>query len=132
MNEAEVLAALDEIVLGRNVRRLRHELAVDGRDWTPAFLARLAAHGFAEMRVRDVEIEVDERVPAFLVEPGTATFGYVFWEKFTDTKKRKLFGSALRDGKGDWAVILGVGAPVALWVQAGWKERIDPDRPAEF
>lgn len=129
MTEADVLAALDEIVVGRNVRRLRHDLTAEGRDWTEAFRGRLAAHGFAAMRVRDVAIEVDERVPAFLVEPGTATFGYVFWEKFTDTRKRKLFGSVLRIEKGDWAVILGVGAPTEIWVQAAWKEKVDPDRP---
>ena len=132
MSDAEVLSALDEIVLGRNVRRTRHALAVDGRDWTEAFRGRLAAHGFAPMRVREVAIAVDERVPAFLIEPGTATFGYVFWEKFTDIKKRKLFGSTLRNAQGDWAVILGVGTQTELWVQSGWKEKVDPDRPAEF
>jgi len=126
---AEVRAALEEIVRGRDVRRLRHELQVGGMDYTDAFREILVRHGYRPLRVREVEVAADERAPAFLVEPGWATFGHVFWEKFTQTKRRKLFGSVLRDAKGDWAVILGVNSAVEVYVDPARREKVDPDRP---
>ncbi len=130
--ESDVLAALDEIIRGINVRRSRHDLVLDGRDYTEAFRRRLATQGFVPAAVRDVDLAVDERIPAFRVEAGCATFGHVFWEKFTDVKKRKLFGSVIRDAKGDWAVILGVQSAEPVWIQPSRREKIDPDRPTDL
>lgn len=132
MTDPELLSALDEIVRGENVRRSAHALEIDGRDCTEAFCHRLAAHGYRPVTVREVDIAVDERVPAFLVDGGWARFGHVFWEKFTATRRRKLFGSVVRNAKGDWATVLPESSPVRVWAAPALRERVDPDRPTAF
>src|SRR5262245_20848093 len=83
-------AAVDDLILGRGVKRGRHELAAEV---LPVFLERLRACGFREMTVGEIDIAIGTRVPAWLVRPPVVDFGTVFWEVFTERAKRKLFGS---------------------------------------
>lgn len=130
--ERERLAALRDLVAGRGVRRGRHSLQWGGRDVTDLFLQALALEGFAASRVRDVELELGEKAPAFLVRNSVAEFGWVFWEKYTAERRRKLFGSVVHDAKGDWAVQLGAGSQQLVYVHAGARSAVDPDRPSSW
>ena len=118
--------AVDDLILGRGVRRGRHVLP---RGLEELFLARLAAHGFTETTVDAVGIEVGVRVPAWLVRPPTVDFGTVFWEVFTDRARRKLFASEVRNAKGDWEVQLAPSSPVRVWAGLGLAESYDASRP---
>lgn len=119
-------AAIDDLILGRGVKRGRHSLAPGV---TPLLLGRLVALGFVETTVGRVEIEVGVRVPAWLVRPDLADFGTVFWELFTDRMKRKLFGSEVRNAKGDWDVQIAASSPLAIWAGLHLAESYDPSRP---
>ena len=101
---AQLLAAVNEIIEGRNVNRSVHNLSFEGRDLTGEFVKRLLSHGYSARTVGEVDVAFGERVPAFAVRSGTAYFGWVFIEKFSDTKSRKLFGSIVKNTKGDWAI----------------------------
>jgi hypothetical protein len=79
-----------------------------------------------------VEIAHGERVPAFLVREGHADFGWVFWEKFTADRWRKLFGSVVRNAKGDWAIQLGTGSREPVHVDLTRRVPVDPDRPSSL
>ncbi|MCL4807336.1 MAG: hypothetical protein KJ062_06000 [Thermoanaerobaculia bacterium] len=121
----EVLA-LDDLVLGRGVKRGRHALP-------PGFdvllKERLAALGFTETTVGAVEIDVGVRVPAWLVGPSVADFGTVFWEVFTDRARRKLFGSEVRNVKGDWEIQLSPSSGRQIWAGLHLAEAYDASRP---
>jgi len=119
-------AAVDDLILGRGVKRGRHPLPPGVET---LFRARLAALGFVETTVADVEVAVGVRVPAWLVEPAVADFGTVFWELFTDRTRRKLFGSEVRNAKGDWAVQLAPSSPRRLWAGLHLAESYDASRP---
>jgi hypothetical protein len=114
------------------VKRGRHDLRVDGEDRSRLFLDALRLEGFQQLRVRDVEIERGERVPAFLVREGQADFGWVFWEKFTEARWRKLFGSVVRNAKGDWAIQLGSGSRERIHVDLAGRVPVDSDRPSSL
>ncbi|MCL5268713.1 MAG: hypothetical protein M1469_11525 [Bacteroidetes bacterium] len=101
---ARIAEAMDEIINGTNVERFVHELEVDGEDISPLFTQRLRAAGFKEMTVGDVDVGFDQRVATFALRGTKAYFGWVFIERFTEKKSRKLFGSAVRNKKGDWAI----------------------------
>jgi len=118
--------ALDDLILGRGVRRGRHELP---RAVEPLFLERLAALGFTETTVAGVEIDVGVRVPAWLLRPGVADFGTVFWELFTDRVRRKLFGSEVRNAKGDWEVQVSPSSRRRIWAGLHLAEAYDASRP---
>ncbi|MFN7986401.1 MAG: hypothetical protein U0529_02950 [Thermoanaerobaculia bacterium] len=122
---AEALA-VDDLILGRGVRRGRHVLP-PGLE--TLFLARLAALGFVETTVDAVAIEVGVRVPAWLVRPGAVDFGTVFWELFTDRARRKLWGSEVRDAKGDWELQLAPSSRVRVWAGLHLAEAYDASRP---
>ena len=117
---------LDDLILGRGVKRGRHDLPPEV---VPPFLERLSALGFVESAIQGVEIEVGVRVPAWLLRGTVADFGMVFWEVFTPTRRRKLFASEVRNAKGDWAVMLPVGAAERVHAASSLAERYDPSRP---
>lgn len=119
-------AALDDLILGRGVRRGRHPLPAGVE---PLFLERLALLGFTETTVAGVEIEIGVRVPAWLVRPRLADFGTVFWELFTDRMRRKLFGSEVRNAKGDWEVQLSPSSGQRIWAGLRFAESYDASRP---
>ncbi len=124
--EALETEAIDDLILGRGVRRGRHPLPAPLQ---PLFLARLAANGFSPAPVAEIDVAVGVRVPAWVVTGEVADFGTVFWEIFTETKRRKLFGSEARNAKGDWDVLLPAGSPRPVWAAPGLAESYDASRP---
>ncbi|HYK87697.1 MAG TPA: hypothetical protein VE398_02935 [Acidobacteriota bacterium] len=132
MNSEEVREALQSLIRGRGVRRGCHNLSLEGTDATPLFLETLIQEGYRPARVDEIKIEPGERVPAFYVDNGTAHFGWIFWEVFFPGRKRKIFGSVVKNEKGDWAIILGRGSRDIVYVNAGLKELMDLERPSEF
>ncbi len=114
------------------MKRGRHELRVDGEDLSGLFLEALRLEGFEPAVVRDVDVSLGERVPGFLVRGGRADFGWVFWEKFTAERSRKLFGSVARNAKGDWDAQLGAGSRETIHVSLAGRTATDPDRPSSF
>jgi hypothetical protein len=132
MNTEEVRQAFESLIRGRGVRRGSHELLLEGRDTTPLFLETLIVEGFQPVCVDEIGISPGERVPAFFVDRGTAHFGWIFWEVFSPGRMRKIFGSAARNEKGDWAIILGRGSKKVLHANPALKQLMDLDRPSEF
>ena len=130
--ESTPLSALRDLAAGRGVKRGRHELRVDGEDHRALFLEALRLEGFEPVRVRDVDVSPGERVPAFLVRGDRADFGWVFWEKFTDRRSRKLFGSVVRNAKGDWEIQLGAGSREEVHVRHAGRMKMDSDRPSSL
>jgi len=119
-------SALDDLILGRGVKRGRHQLPPE---IFPVFRERLVSCGFVPTVVGAVEIEVGVRVPAWLLRPPLADFGTVFWEIFTPAKRRKLFGSVVRNRKGDWELQIPPGSEQTIWVNDALAERYDVSRP---
>lgn len=103
-NKGEIVSAFDEIIEGKFVNRIVHELKYEEVDVTNLFIARLKSHGFIEKRVGEIELQFEERMPAFAIRNGKAYFGWIFIERFTENKSRKLFGSVVRNSKGDWLI----------------------------
>jgi len=108
------------------VKRGRHQLPPE---IFPVFRERLVSCGFVPTVVGAVEIEVGVRVPAWLLRPPLADFGTVFWEIFTPAKRRKLFGSVVRNRKGDWELQIPPGSEQTIWVNDALAERYDASRP---
>ena len=127
MNESELRDALARLVRGDGVRRGTHSLRIDGSDQTPLFLEALRECGFHSCSVKDVPIQPGQRVAAFFLKAGLAHFGWVFWEVFSMGHQRKIFGSAERNHKGDWAVLLGLRKEVYVNLES--LEEIDLENP---
>lgn len=124
--DAAEVDALDDLILGRGVKRGRHELSPEA---LALFRDRLAALGFQPTSVGAVDIEVGTRVPAWVLRPPFADFGTVFWEVFTDRKRRKLFGSVVRNGKGDWDIQLNAQSAETIHAKPALAESYDATRP---
>jgi len=94
---------LEDVILGKfNVPKI--ELLYEGKDLVEIFVQKLINLNFQPKKVNEVNVEIGFRVPAFYIKDKTAYFGWVFWEIFTETKKRKLFGSAIKNQRGDWEI----------------------------
>ena len=116
---------LDDIILGRGVKRSVHDLEYDNFLFTSLFIDRLRLYKFRPLPLQKIKIEIGQRVPAFLVNGKTAIFGYVFWEVFSESKKRKLFGSVVKNEKGDWKYVLQGNNSSVVFVNLDRKEEID-------
>jgi hypothetical protein len=121
----QISEILDDIILGRGVKRAVHDLEYDGNIFTDLFIQRLRLYKYRPMTVADVSIESGLRAPAFLIDGKTAIFGYVFWEVFSDKYKRKLWGSVVRNEKGDWKYTLTGNSSQTVFVNLTALEEID-------
>lgn len=81
------------------------------------------------MTVGDVDVQPGERVPAFYIKSSTAYFGWIFWEKFSDLKLRKLWGSVVRNAKGDWAIQIPAGRGTKIHAGLSLKIEMDIENP---
>lgn len=124
--DAELSAALDDLILGRGVARGRHRLRHQERSVRAEFEERLLANGFRPMTVREAKIRAGERIPAFYLHGDTADFGYLRWEIFTPRSRRKLFQSEYRrPDNQEWAVQLPLASRERVWACLERKERHD-------
>lgn len=121
--------AFADIISGKGVTRSKHELVLNGKPVIDEFLDALRNHGFRKTIVGKVDVSVGERVPAFFIEQSTAYFGWVFWEKFTEEKARKLWGSVVRNVKGDWAIQISPAKATPIYANPDLKIEMDADNP---
>ena len=124
--------ALKDIIDGKNVKRVRHELIYNGLDITDEFIDQLGASGYLPTTVNAVHVEPGERVPAFYIEGQIAYFGWVFWEQFTSWKIRKLWGSVIKNARGDWDIQIPPARSVTIYANESHKLEMDIDHPPEF
>lgn len=125
----EILA---DIIDGKTVKRAKHELVWESREVSLEFIDVLVEHGYKATTVAQVEIQPGERVPAFYLDKGVAYFGWVFWEKFSQLKLRKLFGSVIRNGSGDWAIQIPAKRNTVIYANTGLKTEMDIENPSGF
>lgn len=134
MNDAASVARIKEvlrdIVEGRIVKRAKHELRWENRDVTREFIEALQQAGYASMLVRNIDVQPGERVPAFFVDDSTAYFGWVFWEKFSHLRLRKLFGSVVRNSSGDWAIQIPEKRNSVIYANSALKSEMDIENPS--
>jgi len=120
----EIEEIFEEIISGKfNI--LKVELFYDDFDLSDMFIKKLEESNFTAKKVKDVEVEPGFRVPAFYLKNREAIFGWVFWEIFTETKKRKLFGSALKNQRGDWEIQITEDRDEIIYVNESNKIEID-------
>jgi hypothetical protein len=79
-NEGKLVSAFDEIIEGKSVNRSVHDLDYEGVDLTHLFIARLKSHRFVEKGIGEIELQFEERVPAFAIRKGKAK-GCSSWNK---------------------------------------------------
>lgn len=121
--------AFSDFITGQGVQRVRLELTLEGKLFVQAFLAALEKHKYAAGTVAGTNVQPGERIPAFFVQDSTAFFGWVFWEKFTEKKLRKLWGSSLRNKKGDWAIQIPSNKATVIYANPLLITEMDLDHP---
>ena len=123
--DRNIIDALDAIIQGKVVTRNRHNLIYDNRDLSAIFVERLAINGYLPQTVRNASCAPGERIPAFYLEKSVAYFGWIFWEQFTSRKMRKLWGSVVKNPKGDWQIQIPVSIDSLLYANEKWKREMD-------
>ncbi|HXG00754.1 MAG TPA: hypothetical protein VNL69_08200 [Bacteroidota bacterium] len=129
---AQLREVLSDIVEGKIVKRARHDLHWGARDVSLEFIDVLTEHGYVPTTVAAVAVQPGERVPAFYLDNGVAYFGWVFWEKFTQLRLRKLFGSVVRNARGDWAIQISDKRNTVIYANPSLKSEMDIENPSGF
>ena len=106
MNDNQITEIFYDIILGNGVKRSIHNLVYKNQDFKNLFIECLLDKSFKPLLLKNASIEVGIRIPGFYIEKQTAFFGYLFWEVFNERRKRKIWGSVVRNQKGDWKYIL--------------------------
>ncbi len=132
MFSSNLKEVLGDIIDGKIVKRAKHELKWEGREVSLEFIDVLIQHGYKSTTVDKVEIQPGERAPAFYLDKGVAYFGWVFWEKFSQLKLRKLFGSVIRNREGDWAIQISSKRNTVIYANAALKIEMDIENPSGF
>ncbi|MCK9409908.1 MAG: hypothetical protein WCX28_04660 [Bacteriovoracaceae bacterium] len=132
MNAEQLNDVFREIILGTGVKRSKHELIYEGQDVTSSFIDMLPHHNFHPTMVGQAPVKPGERIPAFYISQQTAYFGWVFWEKFSQLRLRKLFGTVVRNAKGDWLYQLPSNSTTIIYADLAHILEMDIDRPFEL
>ncbi len=130
--ERKLREAFRDIIQGRVVKRSRHELHWEGLDVSQVFIEELKSAGYIPTTVDAVDVAPGQRVAAFYVENTSAYFGWIFWEKFWAKRMRKLWGSVIRNAKGDWAIQITPRRRKTIYANMDEKFEMDLDRPSDF
>jgi hypothetical protein len=128
----ELRGVLRDVVEGKTVKRSVHELKLGTYDVSSEFMAALDESGYIPTTVSGIDLKPGERIPAFHIESGVAFFGWVFWEKFSRIKLRKLFGSVARNSNGDWAIQLSDKRATTIYANPSLKTEMDIENPSSF
>ena len=128
-NRGEVVDTLRDLARGA-VHRSRHVLVLDDVDYTADFEGVLRSEHYTPARLGALTVPRGMRYPAFVLRDGAAYFGHVFREKFTESEDRLLFGSVVRDRRGDWEVLLTRRSGEVVWVNLREGTPFDDDRPS--
>lgn len=132
MEDSRLREIFSDIIEGNTVKRSKHDLRWDQRDVSVEFIQALSEHGYIPMIVTQINVAPGERVPAFFIDDGFAYFGWVFWEKFSQLRLRKLFGSVVRNAKGDWAVQIPDKRKTVIYANQSLKMEMDIDNVAGY
>lgn len=130
--EQAIREALRAIIDGKAVKRSRHDLHLDGKDLTPLFVEELERRNYRATTVGASDVRPGERTPAFYLIDGVAYFGWVFWEQFTSAKLRKLWGSMVKNAKGDWEIQIPSTRSTTIFANELEKIEMDIDHPSEL
>jgi hypothetical protein len=84
------------------------------------------------MTVGESSIEPSPQVPVFIIGQTTAYSGRVFWEKFSQLRLRKLFGTVIRNTKGDWLTQPPSNSTNLMYADTSQIFEMDIDRPFEL
>ena len=125
MNDAQITEIFYDIILGNGVKRSVHDLIYKNRDFTNLFIKCLLKKTFKPFLLRNISLEIGVRIPGFYIEQQTAFFGYLFWEVFNDRRKRKIWGSVVRNQKGDWKYILTGNSSKVVYLNMSKIQEID-------
>jgi hypothetical protein len=123
--------AFKEIIDGKTVQRSKHELLFGGVDVSNVFVEEMNKKNYLPGDVGNVACDPGKRVPAFYIEETEAYFGWIFWEKFTEGRLRKLFGSAVRNEQGDWLILIPAGSRKIVYANTSLTMEMDIDHPSE-
>ncbi len=106
MDQSLIENVFNDIISGRGVKRYVHDLLFQGIDYSEKFIKQLKKLNYLPTELKSTKIEVGYRIPGFLIKDSKAYFGHLFWEVFSEKRKRKIWGSVMRNNKGDWKIIL--------------------------
>ena len=122
--EADLKEVFYDIITGR-VKRYVHDLVFQKHDYTSLFINCLQDKAYLPRPLKEVQIEVGMRCPGFLVQDSVAYFGYLFWEVFDEKHKRKIWGSVMRNKKGDWKYILSGNSSNVVYLNLNKLQEVD-------
>lgn len=125
MNHPQIKEIFNDIILGNGVKRSIHDLVFQNKNYTALFIDCLLDKSFIPMPLKSVSIEIGMRLPGFYIDDRTAFFGHLFWEVFSEGEKRKIWGSIVRNHKGDWKYILSGNSPKVVYLNMSAPQEID-------
>ncbi len=125
MNSKQIKEIFYDIILGNGVKRSVHNLVFKNQDYSPLFIECLINKSFNPIPLKNTVLEIGIRIPGFYLDKQTAFFGHLFWEVFSERRKRKIWGSIVRNHKGDWKYILTGNSSSVVYLNMSKIQEID-------
>jgi len=129
--QEKVRDALRDIIEGKVVKRVQHELTHEGEDLTSIFIEELERHGTLR-RLLVVRTYSQVNVSGFLYFRPYCFFRMGILEQFTSWKIRKLWGSVVKDTRGDWNIQIPATRETIIYANESLKLEMDIEHPPEI
>ncbi|MBN2425618.1 MAG: hypothetical protein JXR46_15600 [Calditrichaceae bacterium] len=127
IRQEELAEVFDDIILGRGVKQVMHDLEYDHKVYASLFVQRLRIYKYHPVSIKNVSLRTGYRIPAFYLNGKFAVFGYIFWESFPGVEnKQKIWESVVRNSNGDCRYILPDSNNQVVFANLS---RIEPENP---
>jgi hypothetical protein len=100
ISRSELAEVFDDIILGRGVHRSEHDLEYEGSLFIDLFIERMRLYKFFPLTLKDIQVEIGFKIPAFYLQGKSAIFGYVLREPDPNQIGKKIWCSAAFNQEG--------------------------------
>jgi len=125
MITSQLKEVFDDIILGNGVKQSVHSLIFESVNFTNLFKECLQKRLYFPTPLKNISVEIGFRYPGFYIDGTDAYFGHLFWEIFSESRKRKIWGSVIRNDKGDWKYILPGNSSKVVFINKEKAQAID-------
>jgi hypothetical protein len=115
----------DDVILRRTKQYAEYTMIYEGANYKKLFMEQLQVNRFRPLRLKEIAVNPNYRLPSFYLSEDTAYFGYAQWERLMPGKIYKIWRSEKRKKDGASLIKITSASTVLLWANDNLKESMN-------
>jgi hypothetical protein len=112
----------DDVILRHTKQYSEYTMIYENVNYKKLFIEQLHVNRFRPLRLKEIAVNPNYRLPSFYLSEDTAYFGFAQWERLMPGKIYKTWRSEKRKREGATLIQITSASTVLLWVNDNLKE----------